>query len=975
MRKIFKKSKQIIAAIACLATSITLIPPSIAQALVINSGEDTGYEITWHPEEAELGKGTHIKHDEYGNVVYCMNSMKNSPPSIDFDEGELLDDVAYRILKNGYPNKSFTGDDKKDFMITQTAFWAYVNRPYVLETAFLREKGTLYADMEMTNYFRELYWDSINESDTQTISINFSQIDLEAKFDGENYVTDYFTVNVTGAIEEAKFQMKMKTEVDGVRYQLESGDYVEEVPMNTNFRVVVPKNAKQGEVKIGARGQIKGARVVAYKSPRNDVQDIAKWTEYEVHENSVDYANITWNTKGNFELTKTNDLGELIDGAKFALNNINDGSIVAEAITKNGKIRFENIESGFYDLVELEPAPGYINNFKTKRIEVLPSNSTTKENVQNETIKGKVKITKTDIETGEKLVGAEFELKEKSSGKVVEKLVTGSDGTATSGLHRFGEYVLKETKAPHKYTLNEQEYPVTISKHLETIEITHKNKIIKGKIEINKEDGEIPGLKLEGIKFGIFDSKNTLIEELTTDKKGHALSKLLNWGDYTIRELKTKEGYVLNNNEWKVEIREDNKTLTYNIKNERIKGKLKLIKVDQENNKITLPGVKFKITCTDGFMKGKEWTETTDKNGEINLKDLQYGKYVAEEITPLWNYIRNNKKIKFEITENGKTIELKVQNKKIRGSVEIIKLDKDTKRPLEGAEFELYNGEKLISKYTTNKDGKIVVENLEAGKYYFKEVKAPNNYIVNDEDKLYFSILENKQIVKLSITNKVKEGGVDFSKTDVTTGDLIEGAKITITGLEDHNNHIKFEFVSSKEGNKFKLPVGKYEFKEILAPEGYVLNEEIGTFEIKEKEVVKAELKNKRISGTLDFSKTDVSTGKLIDGANIKIECIEGFNKGKVIEFISSSQGNRFELEYGKYKFYETTAPEGYELSTEVGEFEIKENGEIVKAELKNKKIPVEVPKTGDDSLRLLISIAVLSIAALAVISRKKASK
>lgn len=99
MRKFFEKSKQIIAAISCLAVSITLIPPSMAQALVIDSGEYAGYEITWHPEDAELGKGTHIKHDEYGNVVYCMNSMKNSSPSIDFDEGELLDDVAYRILK------------------------------------------------------------------------------------------------------------------------------------------------------------------------------------------------------------------------------------------------------------------------------------------------------------------------------------------------------------------------------------------------------------------------------------------------------------------------------------------------------------------------------------------------------------------------------------------------------------------------------------------------------------------------------------------------------------------------------------------------------------------------------------------------------------------------------------------------------------------------------------------------------------
>ena len=402
------------------------------------------------------------------------------------------------------------------------------------------------------------------------------------------------------------------------------------------------------------------------------------------------------------------------------------------------------------------------------------------------------------------------------------------------------------------------------------------------------------------------------------------------------------------------------------------KSYLSLLKVDEETQE-PLQGVKFKITCTYGFMEGQEWIELTDENGEINLTNLQYGIYEAIEVEGLWNYVENKEPIKFEITENGKTIELTVTNKKIRGSVELLKVDEDTNRPLEGAEFELWNGEKLVDIYVTDKDGKIVVEDLEAGNYSWKEVVAPNNYNVNDDAELYFSILEDKEVIKLEVSNKVKEGEVDFSKTDVSTGELIEGATIHIKGLDEQNSHIDFEFVSTTEETRFKLPVGKYQFSETVAPEGFVLNQEVGYFEILENEVIKAELKNKRIEGILEFEKTDVSTGEVIEGAQIKIECIEGFNKGQVIEFVSSAEGNKFELDYGKYIISETMPPDGFELTTETSTFEITEDGQIVKAQLKNKRVAVPVlPQTGGTDTVILISVALVVTLAGAVMFRKK---
>ncbi len=305
------------------------------------------------------------------------------------------------------------------------------------------------------------------------------------------------------------------------------------------------------------------------------------------------------------------------------------------------------------------------------------------------------------------------------------------------------------------------------------------------------------------------------------------------------------------------------------------------------------------------------------------------------------------------------------------------------------------------------------------------EVKAPEHYKINQDIYLDFVIYEDNQKVEMIVENEVKTGEVDFIKTDVITGELIEGAQIEIVGTEEHNKHIKIEFTSSKEGDRFKLPEGDYDFKETSAPEGFVQttevgkfsikdgeitkaelkNErikgtleftktdvatgeaapegfvqttEVGKFSIKDGEITKAELKNERIKGTLEFTKTDVATGEAIDGAHIKIECVEGFNKGQVIEFVSSKDGNKFELEYGKYKFYETSAPNGYELTTEVGEFEIKENGQVVKAELKNKKIPEVpvLPYTGGTNTTIVLVIAlVVTLAGVIMIRKKKAKK
>lgn len=121
---------------------------------------------------------------------------------------------------------------------------------------------------------------------------------------------------------------------------------------------------------------------------------------------------------------------------------------------------------------------------------------------------------------------------------------------------------------------------------------------------------------------------------------------------------------------------------------------MELLKIDSET-KEPLADVNFKITCEDGFMKDQTWELKSDENGIVSLKDLEYGKYRIDEVSTLWNYVLNKEPLYFEIKENGQVVKLEMENKKIRADVELIKIDADTKRPLEGAEFELLNGENL----------------------------------------------------------------------------------------------------------------------------------------------------------------------------------------------------------------------------------------------------------------------------------------
>ncbi|MFR0660330.1 SpaA isopeptide-forming pilin-related protein [Clostridium perfringens] len=1138
-----------------LITTITLIFTFLFTNIKVFAVEitSTDAESYLNYDSPTWGKVLPIGNHRYyvpGDLTtcYCLNTGALNPTGQDYTKEMQVDAGIETILYWGYPAKdgSDWGISADEYRYcTQLAIWAY-QKEAGLSRGLVRERlqsGTV--PLSKLKPVIDFLVDKAHNKEMPTF-FEVSPNDIIAHQEGDYFVSEPIKIKSNYTLSGVKVTIKSASNPeltkDIVIKDMDGNVKDSGYKANESFRVYIPSNAETGDLKVSVKAKVDIPAMLGYMTPEQGIQDMAV-SSLDTHSMDKDNIKVSWTgLNGAVQVIKKGDDGKLLTGAKFVLKNANDEN-VAEATSQDGKAVFNDIKPAEYTIHEVEAPQGYLVT-NPVNVTVKPNKVSIAEMTDTQ-IKGKIQVLKVDEETNTPLQGAEFEITQ--DGKHIETITTGENGIATSSLLPFGNYLVKEIKAPSKYVLNGEEHPVTISENGKTIEITHTNKIIKGKVAVKKTDSEISDLNLEGAEFTIYDNNKNIVATITTNKDGYAESEPLNYGTYTMQETKAHKGYLLSNKVWDININENDKTYTFDVSNDVIKGKLQIVKVDSENeekpvegagfdviavnvngikegtvvdhvvtdkngfaytkdlrygdykfhetdtpkgywksdkeysfniaengktyvkyvknspiqakvrvikvdskdgkplkgvkfqirnadtkklveftnfigiipmktttletnkngelvtpqnlaygnylleeveplegyikvnpipfkidensvleeikdlgtiytqkvsnDRITanmellkldketnkpLENIEFKVTALDGFMKGKTWNLKSDDKGLVSLKGLEYGDYRVDEVKTLWNYVLNKEPIFFSVKENGKTIKLQMTNKKIRGSVELFKFDKDTNRPLEGVKFDLLNGDKKVGTYTTDNTGKITVNNLEAGNYTWVEVEAIDHY--NKVDKKYdFNIYKDGQLEKIDVANTVKTGELDFSKTDVTTGDSIDGAKVKITGLEPQNKHINIEFTSSKEGNKFTLPEGKYTFEETLAPEGYRINKEVGTFEIKDGQITKANLKDERKQGDLIFTKTDVTTGKVIEGAKIKITCTEGLSKGKVIDFTSSKDGNKFTLDEGKYTFEETSAPNGYRINKEVGTFEIKD-GEITKANLKDER-------------------------------------
>ena len=283
---------------------------------------------------------------------------------------------------------------------------------------------------------------------------------------------------------------------------------------------------------------------------------------------------------------------------------------------------------------------------------------------------------------------------------------------------------------------------------------TFEFKFTFGEVQVKKVDADNQDIALKGAEFTIKNAKGEVAAVITTNETGIASAKLLP-GSYTIEETKAPSGYLIVNGQQQFTI-EPGQTESLNLvfTNKKDVGSVVLTKVDSEDNTKVLAGVEYEL-YDDALNKISDCV--TGEDGKIVVGNLAPGRYFFIETKSLEGYVQDYNRLYFNIESNQQVaVEITAQNKKIKGSIEITKVNEDEK-PLKDAEFVVKNeaGE-VVSKAKTDEDGIVRFIDLPYGKYTYQEITAPAGYVL-DNTEHDFEIKEDGKIIKVSHTNKKEE--------------------------------------------------------------------------------------------------------------------------------------------------------------------------------------------------------------------------
>ena len=590
--------------------------------------------------------------------------------------------------------------------------------------------------------------------------------------------------------------------------------------------------------------------------------------------------------------------GQPMEGVEFRITKLNNESVGTYVTDDAGLIFVPDLQEGWYVVTETKTLDGYKPDSSPRNVEVVSDKLNVIE-YKNQPYPH-LQIEKIDAETRQPLEGVRFKVSDQL-GRELGSYTTNKQGQIHLTGMEQGTYFVQETETLDGYVLDRSIHEVNLLWGKTTrLEIPNTP---LGRLRIRKVDSETKQ-PLSGAVFHLFNSRGDFLDEYTTDMLGIIhLPKELEEGKYTLKEVEAPEGYVLNDTPRNIEIKSD-ETLELEIPNTPL-GTLRIQKIDSET-KEPLYGAEFHLYDSKGNLIGEY---TTDNNGLIELsRKLTAGKYLLKETKTLEGYVRDETARTIEIKE-GETLNVEIPNIPL-SSLRLRKIDSRTQKPLIGAAFRLFdlNG-KLLGEYTTNNQGVVeVTKELSAGKYILKEAEAPEGYVLDSEPKTIE--LKPGKTLELEIPN-IPLSSLRIRKVDSETKKPLTGA---VFRLLDRKNNPIGDYTTNEQGMieiSQKLTAGKYQLKEITAPEGYVQIKEALSIEIPEGETVEIEVPNIAL-GTLRIRKVDQETKRPLSGVTFQLldsrgnslgECVT--DKNGVVELANQLTARRYQLK-------EINTPAGY---------------------------------------------------------------
>ena len=696
--------------------------------------------------------------------------------------------------------------------------------------------------------------------------------------------------------------------------------------------------------------------------------------------------------KGELVIEKTDAAtGKLLPGAEFIIrksdgtevgadgNIHNDLTIESGTLSSDshfvtggdGRIIIKGLTPGNYTITEVKAPDGYLIGKNASRTIQITAGDTQTITFANPSTCSLL-IKKVCTENPDKMLeGAVFDVRY-ADGTVVGDsngvFTTGADGTILiTGLEANKAIVVTETKAPDGFAIDTTPQTITTQAG-KVVQLTFANAPY-GKIIIEKRDSKtnelLPGAEFRvttaaGCEVGqngvIGDTNLTSNGIFTTGADGKITITNVRPGNYIITEIKAPDGYLIDDPTRTITVTSgDTQTIVFK---DTKPGALIIEKRDSVT-KEPLAGATFKVTTSDGRFVAQDGGATstnglytTDANGQIHIVDLDPDTYVVTEVTAPDGYLMDAPSQTVKIEKND-TQTLTFYDTPL-GGLTIVKVDSESGKRLEGAKIEVakMNGE-IVGTYVTDKLGVIQLPDLDDGWYQLTEIKAPKGYLLDSTPQ---KVEVKKGETKTFEFENTASASMLIHKIDSVTRKGIQGVKFVVY---DSSMTPIGEYESDDQGyvhlNK-TLEDGKYYVREIVAAEGYILDNKVKSFTVLAGDTAMIEWENTSELGQIQVIKTSEgysSVNGLPAGTPLSGAIFAVYDKqNNVVDKFQTNEngiGSSKKLPLGIYTVKEVQAPANYGLNPTVFTADIEFAGQVVKLNVTDPVITagVSIKKTG----------------------------
>ena len=900
---------------------ITDAAPGTYRAVEVDTGSD-GHILDNTPQEVELSAGDGIKELLFFNDVKPgMRLIKVDST----DPSKVIPNAVFEIksVKGDYGPKEFTTDQNGEIDLSKLPTGAYVVTEkscegYIIDQAqrIIQLDANEDAQFVFTNTIKpslQIIKTSSDGSRLKNVHFRIAKIedgthylDRTTNEQGEILIADLepgvYSVKETATdsshiLDLREYHMELfpgKTSTLTVenqkrpnltvyKHDADTGEPI----ANTVFEVRAADGHSVDQIKTDSEGKaelkdlLPGVYEISEKSvPSPYLLDAPSQlaTLYPNRDHTVYFEN---HQKPALTVKKVDSVtGDPLQGAKFhvtyASNNTGSGEIndLGTYYTgENGQFQLTGLRDGWYKVTEQEPPTGYAIKEATQEVYIKSGTSKTL-TFENIPLSALV-VWKYDSVTGEAVSNAVFQVKylggtSGTGGTVIGTYKTSANGSFTVTGLKEGTYIVEELASDSGHVIDTAPQTAYISGKQQDVVQLYFGNSPKGSLLVKKIDSATHK-PLSDVEFMVTTADGSVVGDangkFVTDSAGtFTITDIVPGTTLVVKETRARDGYLLDDAPQAATVKAG-QTVTLEFRNQP-QGSLIINKLSSADKKTPLEGVLFQITYSDGSYAdngalSSKGLYRTDKNGQIILSGIT-GTVIVTEVETIKGY-------RIDDATRSQTIEVRANDTQQlwfynapTSRILLHKVDKATGKGIYGAVFLLYDSShNPIGEYVTDQDGYLYAdEGLADGRYYLREIKAAQGYVLDPELKTIYVRYGSTTEIEWSNTAEcgqiqiIKKSADDNATNGLPAGTLLEGA---VFEIYDKAGNVVDTIKSDRNGRAVSktLPLSRYTVREIKAPANYSINPTVMTAYLEfNGQIVTFEVQNSSISTGVSIKKT-----------------------------------------------------------------------------------------------------------------------